>query len=96
MSESDQKLKQPTKHWPQYLAGASAASGGFILGTILGIYFCKKIFLKKLLKYFKGWSSPTGRRVREEYNLSAIQWDWVGSMMTIGASISCLPIGLQF
>lgn len=41
----------------------------------------------------KGWSSPVGARVRDEFNLSRNQWDWVGSIVTIGAAISCLPIG---
>lgn len=40
--ENEIKVKQTTKHWPQYLAGASAAGGAFSLGTVLGIKLKKK------------------------------------------------------
>lgn len=43
----EKPAKQSTKHWPQYLAGASAAGGAFALGTVLGkIWF--KINLKNV------------------------------------------------
>jgi len=41
-----------------------------------------------------GWPSPVGDTLRNEYNLTDTQWDWVGSIITIGAAFSCLPIGL--
>jgi MFS family permease len=31
--------------------------------------------------------------VREEFKLSRNEWDWVGSIVNLGAAISCLPIG---
>lgn len=40
-----------------------------------------------------GWPSPVGERIRTDFNLTDSQWDWVGSIITLGAAISCLPIG---
>lgn len=47
-SNSALNAPQPTKHWPQYLAGASAASGAFIFGMVLGKDL--QMFLKILLR----------------------------------------------
>jgi hypothetical protein len=35
-NEVEIKIRKSTKHWPQYIAGVSAASGAFVLGTVLG------------------------------------------------------------
>lgn len=67
-----------TVQWPQYVAGLSAAGGAFAVGTALG------------------WSAPAGPRLvdgDQYFPITLYQFDWVASILTLGCSISCLPIG---
>lgn len=34
-----------------------------------------------------------GERLQKDFTLTKSQWDWVGSIITIGCAISCIPIG---
>ncbi|KAG5666098.1 putative H(+)/hexose cotransporter 1, partial [Polypedilum vanderplanki] len=70
---------QYTKKWPQYLAGAAASGGALVVGTALG------------------WPAPLEGKLLDDqeqgFEITPIQWDWIGSVLTIGCAISCLPIG---
>ena len=71
-------MEQATVRWPQYVAGLAAAGGALVTGTALG------------------WSAPAGSRLVDEeqyFPISRTQFDWVASVFTLGAAISCLPIG---
>lgn len=64
--------------WPQYVAGLSAAGGAIGLGTGLG------------------WSAPAKPRLVDDeqyFPISSSEFDWVASIFTLGAAVSCLPIG---
>lgn len=67
-----------TVRWTQYIAGLSAAGGGLAIGTGLG------------------WASPAKPRLVDEeqyFPITSSQFDWIASFLTLGAAISCLPIG---
>lgn len=72
-------VNQVSLKWPQIVAGLSAAGGAFAVGTALG------------------WASPSSARlVAGDDNFFPItqnQMDWIGSIITIGCAVSCLPIG---
>lgn len=44
-----------------------------------------------------GWPAPTERKLlmdlEQGFEITRAQWDWIGSIITIGCAISCLPIG---
>jgi sugar porter (SP) family MFS transporter len=72
---------KPQSKWPQYIAALSAAGGAFAVGSALG------------------WPSPIGPRLVTEgddryFPISQSEFDWSGSIITIGCAISCLPIGI--
>jgi MFS family permease len=67
-----------TVRWPQYAAGLAAAGGALSMGSGLG------------------WSAPAGPRLVNEgqyFPITASQFDWVASIITLGCAISCLPVG---
>jgi predicted MFS family arabinose efflux permease len=71
-------MEKSTVQWPQYLAGLAAAGGAFAFGA------------------GAGWSSPASTRLVYEdqyFLISQSQFDWAVSVFTLGAAISCLPIG---
>lgn len=41
-----------------------------------------------------GWSSPVGTRLDQlNFSLSADEFSWVASIITLGCALSCLPVG---
>ncbi|XP_032589874.2 facilitated trehalose transporter Tret1-2 homolog [Drosophila grimshawi] len=64
---------------PQYVAGLSAAFGAFCMGASMG------------------WSSPVQDMltVDEAYGfpVSEDQFGWISSLLTLGATVVCIPIG---
>lgn len=62
---------------PQYVAALAAAGGAFAAGTVLG------------------WTSPAQSKKEAAYDfaISAEQFSWVSSFMTLGAACVCIPIG---
>ncbi|CAB3365730.1 Hypothetical predicted protein [Cloeon dipterum] len=63
----------------QYIASISATLGAMALGTVLG------------------WSSPAQSPVLDgevySFSVSDTEFSWVGSIVNLGAAISCLPTG---
>lgn len=71
----------PAKKLPQYMAGVAATLGALAAGMVLG------------------WTSAAGKNgstLAEEYKipLSADEFSWIGSLMTLGAASICVPIGI--
>lgn len=64
---------------PQYIAGLSASFGALCMGASIG------------------WSSPVENMitVNTEYGfpISSSQFGWVSSLLTLGATVICIPIG---
>ena len=63
---------------PQYFAGLSAAMGSFALGSVIG------------------WTNPAELDVEGGvlgFEVSKIEYGWVGSLMPLGAAFVCIPIG---
>lgn len=79
---SEATSDQSTKKWPQYVAAASAALGAFAIGTALG------------------WPAPAGPRLTAPggdprfFPIGGNQFEWAAATITVGAAISCLPIGI--
>lgn len=68
---------QETKKLPQILASAAAALGGYAFGLALG------------------WPSPAASRFNADTNFAITnsEFDNAASIITLGALISCLPVG---
>ncbi|XP_011497305.1 PREDICTED: facilitated trehalose transporter Tret1-2 homolog isoform X2 [Ceratosolen solmsi marchali] len=67
--------------FPQYMAGVSATLGAMAAGMVLG------------------WTSAAGKNgidLAKEYNipLTADEFSWIGSLVTLGAAAICVPIGI--
>ncbi|XP_068147231.1 facilitated trehalose transporter Tret1-2 homolog [Drosophila tropicalis] len=66
---------------PQYIAGLSASFGAFCMGASIG------------------WSSPVETMITEgdAYGMavSSSQFGWVSSLLTLGATCVCIPIGFM-
>ncbi|XP_059468813.1 facilitated trehalose transporter Tret1-like isoform X2 [Neocloeon triangulifer] len=65
----------------QYIAAVSATLGAFALGNVIG------------------WSSPASGRLQGDtsevdFDVSASEFAWVGSLLTIGAAASTFPAGI--
>ncbi|KAL7736370.1 hypothetical protein ACLKA6_014839 [Drosophila palustris] len=64
---------------PQYIAGLSAAFGAFCMGASMG------------------WSSPVEKMLTVEnaygFPISGDQFGWVSSLLTLGATVVCIPVG---
>ncbi|XP_064543960.1 facilitated trehalose transporter Tret1-2 homolog [Drosophila montana] len=64
---------------PQYIAGLSAAFGAFCMGASMG------------------WSAPVEKMLTEEeaygFPISSDQFGWVSSLLTLGATVVCIPAG---
>ncbi|XP_034476175.1 facilitated trehalose transporter Tret1-2 homolog [Drosophila innubila] len=64
---------------PQYIAGLSAAFGAFCMGASMG------------------WSAPVEKMLTTEeaygFPVSADQFGWVSSLLTLGATCVCIPAG---
>ncbi|KAH8327265.1 hypothetical protein KR074_008859, partial [Drosophila pseudoananassae] len=64
---------------PQYIAGLSASFGALCMGASIG------------------WSSPVEEKLYsgEEYGfvVSSSEFGWVSSLLTLGATVVCIPIG---
>ncbi|XP_017866776.1 PREDICTED: facilitated trehalose transporter Tret1-2 homolog [Drosophila arizonae] len=64
---------------PQYIAGLSAAFGAFCMGASMG------------------WSSPVEKLLTEEnaygFPISDDQFGWISSLLTLGATVVCIPVG---
>ncbi|XP_054731972.1 facilitated trehalose transporter Tret1-2 homolog isoform X1 [Anastrepha obliqua] len=69
-----------SKTLPQYVAALSAAGGAFAAGTLLG------------------WTSPAENKIlnlnQYNFDVSADQFSWIGSAMTLGAACVCIPTGI--
>lgn len=79
VSSDEEDLK--SLKWPQYLAGFTAALGALSAGIVLG------------------WTSPAGTdgiALVEEYgfNISTLEFSWIGSLATLGAAVICVPSGI--
>jgi sugar porter (SP) family MFS transporter len=66
---------------PQYVAGVASTLGALAAGMVLG------------------WTSAAGKNgssLADEYKipLSADQFSWIGSLVTLGAAAVCVPIGI--
>ena len=79
LEDMSESTHQKTVKWPQFVAGLSAAGGAFAVGAALG------------------WPAPAGPRLVEGddryFEISQSQFDWAGSIITIGCAVSCMPIG---
>lgn len=88
-----------TQKWPQIVAAASAAGGAFAVGKkSLEPLDCKFIYKNmKTTGAALGWPAPAGPAMINNdggnFSLSQTQFDWVASIITLGAAISCLPVG---
>ncbi|EDW02118.1 facilitated trehalose transporter Tret1-2 homolog [Drosophila grimshawi] len=64
---------------PQYIAGLSAAFGAFCMGASMG------------------WSAPAEKMLTEDedygFPVSGDQFGWISSLLTLGATVVCIPIG---
>ncbi|EDW09932.1 facilitated trehalose transporter Tret1 [Drosophila mojavensis] len=64
---------------PQYIAGLSAAFGAFCMGASMG------------------WSSPVEKLLTEKnaygFPISDDQFGWISSLLTLGATVVCIPVG---
>ncbi|TDG40903.1 hypothetical protein AWZ03_012681 [Drosophila navojoa] len=71
-------MAQP-KVLPQYIAGLSAAFGAFCMGASMG------------------WSSPVEKLLTEKnaygFPISGDQFGWISSLLTLGATVVCIPVG---
>lgn len=76
---SDARKMSQSIRWPQYVAGLSAAGGGFAVGTALGWSAPATSRLVKEQQYFP---------------ISEDEMSWIASIITLGCAISCLPIGM--
>ena len=78
MTKSFNVSSQTTVKWPQIVAGLSAAGGAFAVGAALG------------------WPSPASSLIGHNdryFPITASQFGWVASIITLGCAVSCLPIG---
>ncbi|KAH8401914.1 hypothetical protein KR009_008665 [Drosophila setifemur] len=64
---------------PQYIAGLSASFGALCMGASIG------------------WSSPVEKMITEagdyDFPVTSSQFGWVSSLLTLGATVICIPIG---
>ncbi|XP_017049850.1 facilitated trehalose transporter Tret1-2 homolog [Drosophila ficusphila] len=64
----------------QFIVGAIAAFGAFCLGAVIG------------------WSGPVENEVKSgdayDFTPDTTEWGLVGSLMTLGAAFSCIPVGI--
>ncbi|KAH8402149.1 hypothetical protein KR009_010156 [Drosophila setifemur] len=64
----------------QFAAGFFSALGAFCLGTVIG------------------WSGPVEMEVKEgrayDFKPTTVEWGLTGSLMTLGAAFSCIPVGI--
>ncbi|KAH8413864.1 hypothetical protein KR222_010510 [Zaprionus bogoriensis] len=64
---------------PQYIAGLSAAFGAFCMGASMG------------------WSAPVEDKLTVDgaygFPVSSDQFGWVSSLLTLGATVVCIPVG---
>ncbi|KAH8283468.1 hypothetical protein KR018_003179 [Drosophila ironensis] len=64
---------------PQYIAGLSASFGALCMGASIG------------------WSSPVEDKITDDmdygFTISSSQFGWVSSLLTLGATVICIPIG---
>ncbi|XP_058798228.1 facilitated trehalose transporter Tret1 isoform X2 [Phymastichus coffea] len=81
VSNSGDRNVAAAKKLPQYMAGIAATLGALAMGMVLG------------------WSSVAGEkgvRISEEYDIviTAEDFSWIGSFVTLGAATICVPIGI--
>jgi len=64
----------------QFIVGIIGAMGAFCLGAVIG------------------WSGPVETEIKYfgayEFAPDTTEWGLVGSLMTLGAAFSCIPVGL--
>lgn len=81
LSNEADKLNSEGNKLPQYAAGLASTIGALAGGMVLG------------------WSTsagPGGELLAKEYNMpiTESEFSWIGSLATLGAAASCMPIGI--